>query len=248
MALYDLGKKVVWWLINPGTVYRLEPILRYILRWWYTGRACCCPCCRANLRRFVADGICPACGSGRRQRLQWLYLERVHDFFNQNYLILDIAPMRYFQRYCLSNTQLQYWSIDRATPWAMVQADITAVPYMVGAFQVVLCSHVLEHVPEDRVAMREINRLLAPEGIALIQVPVSGDETLEDLSLTDPEQRRQLYGREDHLRSYGRDISDRLSQAGLRVKVIPYARQLSEAELVRYGLNVEEILFVCHKR
>ena len=72
----------------------------------------------------------------------------------------------------------------------MVQADITAAPYIGGAFQVVLCSHVLEHVPEDRVAMREINRLLAPEGIALIQVPVSGDETLEDLSLTDPEQRR----------------------------------------------------------
>ncbi len=112
----------------------------------------------------------------------------------------------------------------------------------------VLCSHVLEHVPEDRVAMREINRLLAPEGIALIQVPISGDETLEDLSLTDPEQRGQLYGQEDHVRSYGRDISDRLSQAGLRVTVIPYARQLSKAELVRYGLNVEEILFVCHKR
>lgn len=249
MAIYSIGKKILERVLSEKAVYRLEPVFRRFLRWWYAGRSCYCPCCRANLRCFLDEGaICPACGSGRRQRLQWMYLERIHDFFNQNYLVLDIAPTRYFQRYCLSNTQLRYWSIDRATPWAMVQADITAAPYIEGAFQVVLCSHVLEHVSEDRVAMREINRLLAPEGTALIQVPVSGDETFEDLSLTDPEQRRQLYGQEDHVRSYGKDISDRLSLAGLRVRVIPYARQLSEADLVRYGLNVEEILFVCHKR
>lgn len=238
----------MWRVISPGTVYRLEPVLRYVLRWWYAGRTRYCLCCKANLRRFVADGeICPACGSGCRQRLQWLYLEKVHDYFNRDCTVLDIAPVRYFQRYCLLNTRLRYWSIDLALSWAMVRADITTAPFSDGAFQVILCSHVLEHIPEDRVAMREIFRLLAPGGVVLIQVPIDVDKTLEDLSIADPEERGRLYGQEDHVRSYGRDIRHRLSKDGLRVEVVQYAQRFSRAEQVRYGLNAEELLFICHK-
>jgi len=248
MALYDLGKKLVWRVLSAKAAHRLEPVFRRFLRWWYAGRTCCCPCCKANLRRFLAEGeLCPACGSGRRQRLQWLYLESVGDFFNQNYPVLDIAPLCNFQRHCLSRTQLRYISIDLATPWALVRADITAVPCGDGTFHVILCSHVLEHIPEDRAAIREIHRLLAPTGFALIQVPISGDETREDSSITDPEERRRLYGQEDHVRSYGRDISRRLAEVGLRVEVVPYAQQFSRAERERYGLDTEELLFVCHK-
>lgn len=248
MALYDLSKKIVWRVLSVKAAHRLEPVFRGFLRLWYAGRTCCCPCCRANLRRFLKDGeLCPACGAGQRQRLQWLYLERAGDFFNQNYPILDIAPLRSFQRYCLSRTQLRYISIDLARSWALVRADITAIPYSDGTFYVILCSHVLEHIPEDRAAIREIYRLLAPTGFALIQVPISGDETREDLTITDPEERRRLYGQEDHVRSYGRDFSRRLSEVGLRAEVVPCAQQFNRAERLRYGLDAEELLFVCHK-
>ncbi|MFB0517474.1 MAG: class I SAM-dependent methyltransferase [Candidatus Neomarinimicrobiota bacterium] len=161
--------------------------------------------------------------------------------------MLDIAPLPSFQRYCLSSTGLKYQSIDVALPWTTIRADIRAAPYGDETFQVILCSHVLEHIPEDRVAMREIHRLLASGGFALIQVPIDGAETREDASISDPEERRRLYGQADHVRSYGMDVSVRLSQAGLRVEVVPYARQFSKAEQARYGLDPEEVLFVCHK-
>ena len=89
------------------------------------------------------------------------------------------------------------------------EIDITDIPYADGSFDVILCSHVLEHIPDDRRAMRELRRVLAPRGWALLQVPIDHQRavTFEDPSVTDPAERARLFGQHDHVRWYGRDTA-----------------------------------------
>lgn len=106
----------------------------------------------------------------------------------------------------------------------------------------VLCNHVLEHVPDDLQALREIRRVLDDDGRALLQQPVDPDrpETFEDWSLRSPRERLHAFGQEDHVRVYGRDFLGRLRAAGLEVEVRRYDDELDDQERRRYGLAVDE--------
>src|SRR5262249_12426105 len=77
--------------------------------------------------------------------------------------------------------------------------------------------HVLEHVPDDRRAMREFYRVLKPGGWAILLVPITVERTFEDPAVVDPAERLRLFGQEDHVRRYGPDYGDRLSEAGFAV-------------------------------
>jgi ubiquinone/menaquinone biosynthesis C-methylase UbiE len=88
--------------------------------------------------------------------------------------------------------------------------DITDIQYPDNTFDVIYCSHVLEHVPDDRKAMREFARVLKPEGWAVFMVSLSEEHTIEDPSITSPAERERLFGQHDHVRRYGPDFKDRL--------------------------------------
>jgi len=96
-------------------------------------------------------------------------------------------------------------------------------------------------------AMREIYRILMPGGTALIQAPIGGDVTREDAGITSPADRRRLYGQEDHVRRYGRDLVHRLGAAGFDVSVAAYAQRKGADAVHSMGLDPEEPLFVCRK-
>ena len=85
----------------------------------------------------------------------------------------------------------------------------------------ITCFDVLEHVPDDRAALREIVRVLRPSGWAILQVPCSASSaaTYEDDRVTDPVDRDRVFGQEDHVRIYGQDYPERLGAAGFRVEV-----------------------------
>jgi ubiquinone/menaquinone biosynthesis C-methylase UbiE len=106
---------------------------------------------------------------------------------------------------------------------------------------------VLEHIPDDLAAMKEMFRVLRPGGRAIINVPLRGDSgpTLEDFSVTDPIERRRLFGQEDHVRLYGTDIRQRLQQAGFDVQASRYAQSLEQAAVKRYGLPADDIIYDC---
>ena len=86
--------------------------------------------------------------------------------------------------------------------------DITKIHWPDSSFDIIYCSHVLEHVPDDLKAIGEIFRVLIPGGWALIQVPISKKATLEDPSVTDPGERERLFWQNDHVRLYGLDIKE----------------------------------------
>jgi hypothetical protein len=96
--------------------------------------------------------------------------------------------------------------------------------------------------------MQELFRVLKRGGVALLQVPFSENETLKDFSVTSPEERKKLFGQEDHVRYYGRkDFVSRLQQTGFKVEEIKYAKTLGEEKMRLYQLDREEIIFRCEK-
>jgi SAM-dependent methyltransferase len=143
----------------------------------------------------------------------------------------------------------RYVSADLSSPDVMVRLDIVRSPFCDGSFDAIICNHVLEHVPDDRAAMRELLRLLKPGGWALLQVPIglSLAETFEDPTITTPEAREAAFGQRDHVRIYANDYEQRLESAGFRVDVQSFAAELARVEAARYGLDTREKLYVCRK-
>jgi SAM-dependent methyltransferase len=161
--------------------------------------------------------------------------------------LLHFAPETIFIDKFRGIVGLDYLSTDLESPHAMVRMDITALECEAESFDAVYCSHVLEHVPDDRKAMSEIHHVLRPGGWALVQVPLSCDVTKEDLSITDPRERLRNYGQRYHVRFYGLDIVDRLKAAGFAVQTVKGTDLASDEECKRFGFSPAVVLFFCKK-
>jgi SAM-dependent methyltransferase len=182
---------------------------------------------------------CPHCGARDRQRYLWLYLQCKTNLLVGRLRVLHFAPERIFEEWLGSQPNLDYVTTDLVRARAMIKADITALPFPDDSFDAILCSHVLEHVLDDRKAMRELYRVLRPGGWAVVLVPIDfgREETFEDSTIVAPAERELLFGQADHVRVYGSDFSARLEEAGFTVRVEDFRRELGEAEARRYGLR-----------
>jgi SAM-dependent methyltransferase len=130
-----------------------------------------------------------------------------------------------------------YLTADLLNPKAMVKMDITSIDYPDQSFDVIYCSHVLEHVPDDRKAMQEFYRTLSDDGWAILLVPIAADKTFEDPAVVDPVERLRVFGQSDHVRIYGRDFADRLREAGFFVDAIRVADLVKPDEAMRMGFT-----------
>jgi 2-polyprenyl-3-methyl-5-hydroxy-6-metoxy-1,4-benzoquinol methylase len=163
--------------------------------------------------------------------------------------MLHIAPEPIFARMFQTLPALRYFTADLNSQSASVKLDITNVAYKDSLFDVILCNHVLEHVEDDRKAMRELWRVLRPGGWAILNSPIDPEraDTFEDWSITSPVDRERAFGQRDHVRLYGRDYKERLQKAGFAVKVDRYIRELEPDVVRKYGLPDEDIYF-CAKQ
>lgn len=214
-----------------------------------------CPICEQTFDAFELYGVkkrpnarCPQCRSKGRHRLVWLFLKRRTNLFDgAPKRMLHIAPERRLVERFSRIPGVAYLSADLGSPLAMVKIDLTEIQLEDNRFDVIYCSHVLEHVPNDRKAMAELYRVLRPGGWALILVPVFGQTTFEDVSITEPEERLRHFGQEDHVRKYGRDIADRLASVGFAVEEIYLQKELNQEDVERYALS-RSPLYYCTKR
>jgi len=165
--------------------------------------------------------------------------------------MLHIAPERPFEVALSKLLGAGYVSADLLKPNVRVRVDITHLPFPNDSFDVVLCSHVLEHVQDDLQAMQEFTRVLKLRGWALIMVPHFPEigKTFEDPSVTDPAERLKLFGQEDHVRVYGDDFVSRLQNAGFEVRVMRSADFLSQKDIARFNITpLSGDIFLCTKR
>jgi SAM-dependent methyltransferase len=162
--------------------------------------------------------------------------------------MLHIAPERSFTAIFKKIPNLDYLSADYDPAMAMVQMGITDIHYPDDSFDVIYCSHVLEHVSDDKKAMRELARVLRPGGWAVLAVPIiRQDKTFEDPSITSPQDRLRGYGQEDHVRAYGPDFPDRLRESGFDVTVNSFAKRLRDEMVRKHSLSKED-MYLCRKQ
>jgi SAM-dependent methyltransferase len=183
-----------------------------------------------------------------RHRLAWLYFEnKTHLLDGSEKSMLHIAPEPCIEKPLRKLIGPNYLTADLLSSHAMVKMDITNIQYSDETFDVIYCSHVLEHVSDDMAALREMRRVLRPQGWALILVPITADRTHEDPSVTDPAERLRLFGQEDHVRRYGPDFTDRLKDAGFKIDVIRASDFLAKDQCERMGLDDSEEIYFCAK-
>lgn len=188
---------------------------------------------------------CPECGSLERHRLAWLYLQGETDLFTPPVKrMLHVSPERCFRDLLAAHPNIDYLSAELDAEWeAMEIMDITDIRHPDGSFDVIYCSHVLEHVPDDHRALSEFFRVLRPGGWALLAVPIRGHITDEDPSVTTIIERRARFGQGNHVRWYGRDFKDRVENVGFGVVMDGYARRLGPGLMREYGLIPEDVYY-----
>lgn len=222
----------------------------------YLGKGRYCPVCSKQFRKFGKSGVdqrnnakCLKCGSLERHRLIWLYFTKVSDLFDgKPKKVLHIAPEFCFEERLKKRIATGYITADFNDPGAMIKMNITDINYPDESFDVICCSHVLEHVVDDIGAIRELHRVLKKSGWAVILVPIMGERTFEDFSIIDPDERLKVFGQEDHVRIYGRDFVDRLKKGGFEVKVIAPSDFLNNDEILQMGISAESgEIYYCTK-
>jgi SAM-dependent methyltransferase len=151
--------------------------------------------------------------------------------------MLHVAPESCFESRFKERLGAGYLTADLFSPLAMVKMDITDIQYPDQTFDVIYCSHALEHVVDDRKAMREFFRVLKNDGWAILLVPITSEKTFEDSSIVDPKERQKAFGQEDHVRRYGPDYVERLRDAGFTVEITRASDLADSDEAVRMGLT-----------
>ncbi|WGF87681.1 class I SAM-dependent methyltransferase [Marinivivus vitaminiproducens] len=197
---------------------------------------------------YRLDDTCPVCWSHCRTRLVRAYLEREVRLGSRPMSVLHFAPEAGIAEFVRAAPGVTYDPVD-LDPSRYVQvpgtrrADVTAIDRPNDSYDLVICNHVLEHVPDDGLAMREILRVLKPGvGMAMLQVPLSArlDRTIEDPSVSDVAERERRFGQFDHIRLYGADYTDRLASAGFTVDVVDPPVAWGQAVVDELGLNPRE--------
>jgi hypothetical protein len=203
----------------------------------------------AGVKRVVPDRRCPKCTSLERHRSVWLFFQQRTNLLTEPVRMLHIAPEPATGPRVAALPNVQYLSADLDSDRAMVNFDLTDIPYPDGSFDAIFASHVLEHIPDDRRAMSEMCRVLAPGGWAVLLVPMFGPNTREDFTIVDPAERERLFGQHDHVRMYGHDgeYERRLEEAGFEVTADYFVRGLDPALARRYRLTEDELIHYCVK-
>jgi SAM-dependent methyltransferase len=245
-----LSRAKLPWRTNPAVIRRL------ITAWLHDRRqfsrkwlARTCPICNYN-GFFISvgdpprwDARCARCGSRERHRLMQLWATQGGGNKLSDKRILHFAPEKAVMRQMRSNPL--YETADLYQRGVTYKVDITAMPLPDASYDVVIAHHVLEHIDNDRQAMRELFRLLTPGGIAILSVPINASRkhTYENATVTTREHRAAHFGGEEHVRYYGLDFADRLTEVGFSVEKFC----MPPEEEVRYGLLRDEWITIAGK-
>ena len=232
------------WLISMSIFFRP------VIKWYFKGTRFTDPIDGSSYRKFLPYGyqkirenaLCPGTLSLERHRLLWLYLERETNFINNTIKVLHVAPEQVFYQKFKTFSHWEYTTTDLHSPLAEIKADLCELPFQDNYYDLILCNHVLEHIPEDQKAMQEMYRVLKQGGTLIAQVPLEENrtQTLEDNSITDKATRTEIFGQYDHVRIYGTDYYTRLESVGFDSHAIDFLKKLTSQEKQKFALPYSE--------
>lgn len=194
---------------------------------------------------------CPVCGAADRDRLIVSFLKKAGlREAAEGTRVLQVAPAdavnRWLVNYC---PQLSYETTDLFMEGVTFQADIQDLSSVEDeTYDLIICSHVLEHVRDDRRALRELCRILKADGLLVFLVPVNLDasEVDEEWGLSEEENWKR-FGQGDHCRRYGKaGLMQRLEETGMKVHSL--GRDYFGDEIFdTQGLSETSVLYVLAK-
>lgn len=196
----------------------------------------------------LAQFNCPKCGSHDRERHLLLYFNKtgVIDTFNDAH-VLHFAPEINIVPAIRAKNPARYVRCDLypRTPDEQ-KIDMLDIPYQDESFDIVIANHILEHVPDVIVALRELHRVLKKGGLAILQTPFSRKliNTLHDPGINDDFSRSQAYGQDDHVRLFGSDIFKKIEIIGFKSKVVCHDDVLPDVDAKIFGVNKKEPFFL----
>lgn len=214
-----------------------------------------CPCCERYVtfwkpygtRKLRFNAECPLCRAAERERAEILFIKNLN--FN-NKIVLHFAPEKSIFDF-LSRTvkKMNYITADiEKSPYVNTIVDITKIPFEDSSIDYIICNHVLEHVDEHNCAIQELARVLKEDGICIITVPIDEKHiTFQDNSIKTKEQKIKFYGEENHVRMYGKDFEDILSEFGLYAKKRYVHELIDKKTSAKMGLQAREYFFECKK-
>lgn len=178
---------------------------------------------RTGVRKY---GRCPECRNGERQRLQYLVMLQIPDRDRLDRMrVLHFSPEPIIAEF-LSARAAQYETADLCSEQVDHEVDMQDLPFPAESYDLVYASHVLEHIPDDTLAIREVRRILRPRGLAILPVPIITEHTVE-------------YGRpnpdeSEHVRAPGLDYFDRYRSVFSKVECFSSESFPDEHQLFAY--------------
>ena len=189
---------------------------------------------------------CPICGSTDRDRLFTFYLK---NFKDKRLSILDIAPSKSLSSYIRKHLGAHYITADLFMEGVDLRLNIEKMDSIDNdQYDLVICSHVLEHVPDDIAALKEIRRVLKPGGKAILMVPIVKDldVIIEDPKETSVEVRWKKFGQDDHIRLYSAGgWTNRVLQSGLELETLIAKNIIDNPEF--NGIDPDSVLYIASK-
>jgi SAM-dependent methyltransferase len=221
--MYKTAKNILKSLMPKKLFFQYEVALRGCFSILYTGKKYQCNVCNKRLSTFIklsnSDTLCPNCGSLKRNRRLWSILET--EFLKPNSTILDFSPSRCLYRNMKKIENINYYCTDLSGDFiADFQYDITKLEIEDNTFDLIICYHILEHIENDILAIKELFRVLKPGAKALVQTPFKNGETYENDTITSDEGRLEHFGQADHVRIYSIEgLKDRIESCGFLVEI-----------------------------
>lgn len=196
--------------------------------------------------------VCPSCGASDRCRLYALYIGQILEqgLPHDDFALLDIAPSRALQTFLRQIPNITYRSADKFMEGVDFVVDVTDMTRIVSdSYDMFICSHVLEHVDDDRKALSELFRILKPGGCGILMVPIvlKLEEIDEDITITDEAARWRRFGQYDHARLYSKaGFMQRIQAAGFTL----YAHgveHFGQDVFMECGISLKSILYIGQK-
>jgi SAM-dependent methyltransferase len=220
-----------------------------------TGNNVNCNCCDKKFSRFLDYGdykkrknaICPNCLSLERTRMLWDFLKDSKYLNNKS--ILHFAPFRVIEKKIKQIPSIKYISGDIDPMLAMRKIDITKIDYNENSFDVVLCSHVLSVVKNDKKAIQELYRVLKPKGTLILQTYIykKYEKTFENFNIESNNERYKAYGKHYLQRCYGKDFIERFIKEGFSVDIHVPNKTLTADKIKKHGLQNSGVIYLFTK-
>ena len=244
--------KLLLSILPRPLLIRLSVFFLPIIKIFYRGNKFTDPIDGRSYRKFLPYGykklrpnaLSPGTLSLERHRLLWLYLKRETAFLKDKKKVLHIAPEQALYKKFKKIEFWDYITLDLNSPLADIKADITNLPFDDNIFDLIICNHVLEHIQDDIIAIKEIYRVLKKNGLAIMQIPIDIKriKTFENPEIKSNKEREELFGQYDHVRVYGKDFFERLKSVGFKTKKINYTKKLSKEEIKKFSIIKGEII------